>query len=67
MPYTCICKDIVGDRPRGSPCFPLAGDKVGNASIGSLHLFGHFPLLCKYSLKRSPILFGRGRQRYFEV
>jgi hypothetical protein len=56
-----ICGDMVGNGPRGSPCFLLAGDPVGNAPIMSPLLFGHFPkcIRCQYSLafpKESPIL-----------
>jgi hypothetical protein len=45
-----ICEDTVGDRPRASPCFLVAGDLVGNAPIGSLLLFSPevYPLFCKH-------------------
>ncbi len=31
-----ICRDTVGDRPRGSPGFLLAGDLMENVVIGSI-------------------------------
>jgi hypothetical protein len=66
-----ICRDTVGDRPRGSPGFLLAGDLMENVVIGSSILFGHFPKCILYSVsiaenvsntvwafpKESPILF----------
>jgi hypothetical protein len=45
-----ICGDTVGIRPRGFPCFLLAGDPEGNAPIRSPLLFGHFPKNLLYSL-----------------
>ncbi len=38
-----ICGDTAGVRPRGFPCFLLAGDLEGNVLIGCPLLFGHFP------------------------
>jgi hypothetical protein len=69
-----ICGDTLGNRPRGYPCFLLAGDTQGNALSRSPLLFGHFPKCILYSVKvaekisntlwafpkESPILF-----RYF--
>jgi hypothetical protein len=40
----------VGIRPRGFPCFLLAGDSEGNAPIGSPLLLGHFPKCSHYSV-----------------
>ncbi len=37
-----ICKDMVGNRPRRSPCFLLAGERWLNAPFGFPILFGHF-------------------------
>ncbi len=45
-----ICGDMVGIRPRGFPCFLLAGDLEGNAPIGPPLLFGHFPKCFHYSV-----------------
>jgi hypothetical protein len=45
-----ICGERVGERPTGSPCFLLAVHTVGNASIGSLLIFGHFPKSPQYTL-----------------
>ncbi len=69
-----ICGDMLGNRPRGYPCFLLAVDTLGHAPSGSPLLFGHFPKFIRYSVKvaekisstlwvfpkESPILF-----RYF--
>jgi hypothetical protein len=38
-----ICGNKLGNRPRGYPCFLLAGDTLGNAPSWSPLLFGHFP------------------------
>ncbi len=46
MPY--ICGDMVGDWPRGFPCFLLAKDTEGNAAIGSPLLFVHSQRVCYY-------------------
>jgi hypothetical protein len=46
-----ICGDMVGNRPRGYPCFLLAGDTLGNVPSGSPILFGHFPECIRYSVK----------------
>jgi hypothetical protein len=45
-----ICEDMLGNRPRGSSCFLLAGDPVGNAPIGSPLLFQHFPKCIRYAV-----------------
>jgi hypothetical protein len=45
-----ICGDTVAIRPRGVPCFLLAGDLEGNAPIRSPLLFGHFPKCLHYSV-----------------
>jgi hypothetical protein len=41
-----ISEDTIGNRLKGSPCFLLAGDTVGNAPIRSPLLFGHHYSLC---------------------
>jgi hypothetical protein len=46
-----ICRDTVGNRPRGFLCFLLAGGTLGNAPSRSPLLFGHFPKCIRYSLK----------------
>jgi hypothetical protein len=46
-----ICVDMVGNRPRGYPCFLLAGDTLGNVLSGSPLLFGHFPKCIPYSVQ----------------
>jgi hypothetical protein len=45
-----ICGDTVGIRLIGFPCFLLAGDREGNAPIGSPLLFGHFSKFLRYSV-----------------
>ncbi len=40
----------MGDRPKGSPCFLLAGDLVGHVPIMSPHLFGHLAQYIRYSV-----------------
>ncbi len=45
-----ICGDMLGDRPRRFLCFPLAGDPMGNAPIGSPFLLGRFPKCVCYSV-----------------
>jgi hypothetical protein len=40
----------LGDRPRGSPCFLLAGDLVRNAPVGSPLLFGHLSKCIHFSV-----------------
>jgi hypothetical protein len=46
-----ICGDMLGKKPRGYPCFLLAGDMLGNAPSRSPLLFGHFPKCIRYSVK----------------
>jgi hypothetical protein len=45
-----ICGDTLGNRLRRFPCFPLAGNLVGNAPISSPYLFGPFPKCICYSV-----------------
>jgi hypothetical protein len=45
-----MCGDTVGDRPKRSPYFLLAGDLVENAPIVSPLLIGHFPKHIHYSV-----------------
>ncbi len=45
-----ICEDTVGNRPKWSPCFLLAGDTMGTVPIGSLLILGHFPKCFRYSV-----------------
>jgi hypothetical protein len=47
MPY--ICGDTVSDRLKGSLCFLLAGDMMGNAPIEFQLLFKHFQKCICYS------------------
>jgi hypothetical protein len=46
-----IFGDMLGNRPRGYPCFLLAEVTLGNAPSGSPLLFGHFPKCIRYLVK----------------
>jgi hypothetical protein len=46
-----ICGDTLDNRPRGCPCFLLAGDTLVNALSRSPLIFGHFPKCIRYSVK----------------
>jgi hypothetical protein len=45
-----ICGDTVGDGLKGSSCYLLAGDPVGNAPIGSPFSFEHFSKCISHSV-----------------
>jgi hypothetical protein len=48
-----ICENTLCDRLRGSSCFLLARDPVGNGPHGPPHFFGHFPKCIRYSVSSS--------------
>jgi hypothetical protein len=62
-----MCGDTVGDRPKGTLYFLLAGDLVENAPIVSPLLLGHFPKCIHYSVsiaEKPPILSGHFHKSY---